>query len=217
MSVDCNQDIVGTDDMAEDMHNDQFLLTRAAAGDGAALAVLLLDREQPLLNYVRRRLPLAVQSLVDADDIVQETSYEACRMIHGFVPQGPDSFHRWLLRIANFRIKAAIQKFRSRKTVVVSVGLDDEGSITGALAQLATYRRTPSASASIHEFAAVVEQSLQSLIPDYREVILHRFINGLSVEETATRMQRDSDKIYVLCSRAIRALRMQLASASHFI
>ena len=194
----------------------QYLVERASAGEAAALATLLLDHEQQLLNYVSRRLPLAVKSLVDPEDIVQETSYEACRMIGGFAPQGPDSFQRWLFRIANLRIKAAIQKFRSRRTHVVSSGIAEDASILSALEQLATYRRTPSASAAMHEFAATVERSLYRLIPDYREVIVHRYLNGLSVEETADRMKRNSDKIYVLCSRAIGALRLQLASASHF-
>lgn len=202
--------------MILDRVDDGFLCERAAAGDGAALAALLQDYEPRLLEYARRRLPIPVRSLAEPEDIVQETCYEACRLIRGFVPQGPHSFYRWLVRIANFRIRAIIQKCRSRRTYAASAGMDDETAVYSALEQLVLYRRTPSASAAMHEFTSRIEQSLDRLIPDYRQVIVYRYLEGLSVDETAQRMNRNSDQIYVLCSRAIGALRSQLATASHY-
>jgi RNA polymerase sigma-70 factor (ECF subfamily) len=197
--------------------DDQLLIKYAVAGDGAALATLLQDYEPRLMEYANRRVPHEVRSLAAPEDIVQDTCYEACRMIRGFDPRGPNYFYRWLIRIANLRIKAAIQKFRSRRTHAVSAGIGDDGSVINALEQLKLYRRTPSGSAAAHEFVLTVERSLERLNRDYRDVIVHRFIEGLSVEETADRMGRDSNKVYVLCSRALGALRLQLASASHFV
>src|SRR6476646_3737595 len=125
----------------------ESLIELASAGDGAALATLLQEHEPKLLEYVRRRLPRAVESIAGPEDIVQDTCYEACSMMHGFRYQGNNSFHRWLICIANLRIKATIQKYRSRRTDVVSNTVSDDSSVLSALQQLVTYRRTPSASA----------------------------------------------------------------------
>src|SRR5207248_1563615 len=80
------------------------LIEMASAGDGAALATLLQEYEPKLLEYVRRRLPRAVETLAGPEDIVQDTCYEACRMIQGFRSQGNNSFYRWLIRNANDQV-----------------------------------------------------------------------------------------------------------------
>ena len=195
----------------------ESLIELASAGDGAALATLLQEYEPKLLEYVRRRLPRAVQTLAGPEDIVQDTCYEACRMIHGFRPQGTHCFYRWLVRIANLRIKATIQKYRTRRTNAVSTAVSDDSSVLSALEQLVIYRRTPSGSAVAHEFISAIERSLDRLIPAYREVITCRFIDGLSVDETAQRMHKANDQVYVLSSRALGALREQLRSASRYL
>jgi RNA polymerase sigma-70 factor (ECF subfamily) len=191
------------------------LITLSSAGDGAALATLLQAYEGDLLCYAMRRLPQKVRHIQGPEDIVQDTCFEACRLIRGFVSESPGSFYRWLVRIANFRIMAVIQKHRSRRTHALSA-LAEDGSTLMALEQLVLYRRTPSRSAAAHEFVLEVERSLQQLSDDYRRVIVHRFIDGLSVDETAKRMNRNTNNIYVLCSRALVALRAQLRSASHY-
>jgi RNA polymerase sigma-70 factor (ECF subfamily) len=195
----------------------ESLIEMASAGDGAALATLLQEYEPRLLEYVRRRLPRVVETIAAPEDIVQDTCYEACRMIAGFKSQGNNSFYRWLVRIANLRIKAAFQKYRSRRTQSVSSGVSDDSSVLSAIEQLVVYRRTPSGSAVAHEFISAIERSLDRLTPAYREVITHRFIDGLSVEETAARMGKGNDQIYVLSSRALGALREQLRSASRYL
>ncbi|MGN6726116.1 MAG: RNA polymerase sigma factor [Tepidisphaeraceae bacterium] len=196
--------------------DERALICRAAAGDNIALAVLVRRYEPTLLAYAQRRHPPAVHSTISPEDIVQETLYEACRMIPSFVAQGTDAFYHWLLRIANLRIKAAIRKYRGRRTYAVSDRLGDEESVLQALEQLRVYRRSPSASAAGHEFVATVERSLTLLNDSYRKVILHRYIDGLSIDETASRMNSDVGKIYVLTSRALKALRLNLASLSHY-
>lgn len=180
------------------------------------MATLLQEHEPLLLQYVSRRLPRAVQSLAAPDDLVQETCYEACRMIRDFVPQGQGCFYRWLVRMANLRIKATIQKYRSRRTFDVSNTETEESSALSAIEQLVVYRRTPSASAAAHEFISAVERSLERLIPAYREVITARFMEGLNVNETAARMSKSTEQVYILSSRALGALREQLRSASRF-
>jgi RNA polymerase sigma-70 factor (ECF subfamily) len=196
--------------------DEAFFVQLAVAGDAAALATLLQAYDAELCAYAARRLPQKVRPIVAPEDIVQETHYEACRSIQNFVSQGPGSFYRWLVRIAKLRMLGAIQKHRARRTQALS-GMGEYGSVLGVLEQLVQYRRTPSASAAAHEFVSHVERSLEQLNADYRQVIVHRFIEGLSVSETATRMARSADSIYVLSSRALAALRQQLESASNYL
>lgn len=200
--------------MDDDGHD--YLLNLAIAGEAAALASLLEEFEPQLMAYVNRRLPLQVRGHASPEDIVQEANYEACRLIGGFTNRGSRSFFHWLKRIANFWIKRVIERFRSRRTFGVNGLEDDQGSVLSALEHLVVYRRTPSASAAAHEFVSTVERAMQRLNQDYRQVIHHRFLEGLDVTETAARMGRSNDKVMVLCSRALAALRNQLASASHY-
>src|SRR5581483_6382681 len=111
----------------------EALLRLASAGDGAAVATLLAAIEPEILKYVNRRLPRSVHSVASPEDIVQDTCYEACRLIHGFVSQGPTSFHRWVIRIASLRVKAAIHKYRTRRTFTVSGAGDDDASVIAAM------------------------------------------------------------------------------------
>jgi RNA polymerase sigma-70 factor (ECF subfamily) len=196
--------------------DEPFLTKLAAAGDAAALATLLQTYEAGLLEYAKKRLPQRVWHVAGPEDIVQETCYEACRMISGFVSADNKAFYRWLVRIANLRIKATIQKYRGRRTDSISASISDDASVIGALEQLSLYRRTPSASAAGHEFIFTVERCLEELIPSYRQVISYRFLEGLSVEETAQKMSRDINHVYVLSSRALVAMRERLVSASRF-
>jgi RNA polymerase sigma-70 factor (subfamily 1) len=200
--------------MVDEGHD--FLLTMAIAGDSAALATLLDEYEPHLTAYVSRRLPSAVRSQASPEDIVQETNYEACRLIGGFVHRGSRSFFHWLKRIANFRIKRVIERYRVRRTYGVDGTGGDDANVLSALEQVVVYRRTPSASAAAHEFVSAVERALLRLNDDYRRVIHHRYLEGLDVTETAARMNRSNDKVMVLCSRALSALRHQLASVSHY-
>jgi DNA-directed RNA polymerase specialized sigma24 family protein len=99
----------------------------------------------------------------------------------------------------------------------VSNEFKDESSVLAAIERLVVYHRTPSGSAVAHEFISTIERSLYQLVPAYREVITCRFIEGLTVDQTARRMCKENDQVYVLSSRALGALREQLCSASRHL
>ncbi|MFI5380487.1 MAG: RNA polymerase sigma factor [Tepidisphaerales bacterium] len=200
----------------ETSQEDIAALTRAIAGDAEALQEVLAAHHAQLLAYVTKHFPAEVRNIVDPQDIVQDTCFEACRLIGKFRPDGEDSTFRWLITIARHRMVHLLRIQRSRQ------GKGDEGCqgdapIVAALSELALYRRTPSRSAASHEFLAAVEQSIARLPPAYRQVVTLRHLEGLSVEETAVRMNRTPDAVYWLCSRALQAIRLDLRSASFFL
>jgi RNA polymerase sigma-70 factor (ECF subfamily) len=199
----------------EPFEDELLAIEKAIAGETQAMESLLQLHHERLLSYVTRHLPPDLKNIVDPMDVVQDTYFEACRQMAGFRPMGPDSFHRWLVTIARHRMVDLLRLYRARRRAVNWKQADD--SVLYMLDQLAVYRRTPSRSAASHEFIAAVEQCLQRLPPDYRQVITLRHIEGLSVAETAARMNRRSEDVYVLCCRGLQAMRNELQSASIYL
>jgi RNA polymerase sigma-70 factor, ECF subfamily len=194
------------------------VLQRAIGGDVDALEQLFDEHEDRLLAYVVRHLPLDLRSSTDPDDILQDTYYRACQAIRGFIPEGEECVYRWLVTIARKRMVELLRLYRSRYRVDPrGVQDSDDAEVISLLAQLVVYRRTPSQSAASHELLAAVEQSVHRLPPVYREVVTCRYLEGLTVVDTAARMRRTGDAIHWLCYRALRALRTELRSASLFI
>ncbi len=192
------------------------LLECAVGGDPESTQVLFRSYYPRVLQYVRKRLPRELSAIVDAEDIVHDTFYEACRLIGGFRAEGEDSFFRWLATIARHRaIKLAQRHRRVLHTQHQRAEEEDEG-IASLLDQLASHRRSPSGSAAAHEFMLSLEKAIGRLPPQYREVVQFRHLDGLSVAETASRMGKTNEAIYLLSCRALQAIRADLRSASMF-
>jgi RNA polymerase sigma-70 factor (ECF subfamily) len=201
----------------ESATDEQTMIGRAIAGDLGALERLLQAHHDRLLQYVARQLPEELKRTIEPADVVQDTFFEACRLIGGFQAKGDDSIFRWLVTIARHRMIDMLRAHRARPVGGVPQGSSTDASLVILLEQLAIYRRTPSRSAASHEFMAAIEGSLMRLPAEYREVVTLRHLQGLSVPETAARMNRSHDAVYWLCCRALQALRADLQSASLFV
>jgi RNA polymerase sigma factor (sigma-70 family) len=156
--------------------DDDRLIRRAVAGDGAALATLLAAFEPRLLRYAQKHLSDRVRLTASPEDVVQETCLEATRLVRGIEPRGRRKFYSWLLRIEHFRIREAVQRHLRRVKVGTAKGFDEDASMIGAIEELAIYRRTPSRSAAAHEFMVAVERSLAKLPDHYRQVVTCRHL-----------------------------------------
>jgi RNA polymerase sigma factor (sigma-70 family) len=75
--------------------NEGALLALAVAGDAAAFEALVRQRQSPLRGFLRR---LTHGDHALADDLAQETFFEAWRKIDQF--RGEGTFASWLARIA---------------------------------------------------------------------------------------------------------------------
>ena len=83
--------------------------------------------------------------------------------------------------------------------------------------ELAVYERTPSRSALAHEMIGTLQRSMQNLPEDYREAVRLRYIEGMQVIEIAGRMNRTDRAVHMLCNRGLKALRLELRSASMYV
>ena len=193
-----------------------ILLAEATAGDFPALQRLFYVYHKRLLSYVKKHMPVELQQQADPQDVLQDTFFEVSRRIKEFKTDGDDAFFRWIATIARNRIidltrmSRAIKRGGGRP----QIGADDQ--LVQLLEQLSVYSRTPSRSAAAHEFMAAFEDCLTRLSDVHQQAIRLRYIDGLSVDEAATKMGRTKGAFHMLCNRGLKALRTELQSASRF-
>ncbi|HPF37714.1 MAG TPA: sigma-70 family RNA polymerase sigma factor [Phycisphaerae bacterium] len=202
--------------------SDADLLNRAIAGEPLALDRLLLDHHRGLKSIVDKRIPPTLGAVISADDILQECYAEAYRDIGRFRPDGDNALFRWLCTIAEHRLLDAVRAHRAAKRGGGKAALSDVAAAPGDSAVLAflnvvfAHDRTPSRSVARHEAADAVQSAIEGLKPEYREAIRLRYLEGRSVGETATIMDKSERSVHKLCSRGIQKLREALGDASRF-
>lgn len=197
------------------------LLRRASAGDVAALEVLLLQYRQELLQYISRKMPEDLRRTIEPQDVLQDVYFEVFRSMTAFKADTPGMALRWMLRIARNRVVDLVRLNRSAKRgggrLADLAGDDTEAGVMQILQELSVYERTPSRSAAAHELLSAVQQCMNRLPHDYREVLRFRFLEGMEVEEIARKMNRTTPAVAMLCTRGLKALRMELKSYSAYL
>lgn len=197
------------------MNSDELELTmirRAAAQDVTALQWFLLRYRRLLLHYVSRHLPAHVRSSIDPQDVVQDVYFAAFSHQATFQARDVRSARRWLVTMARNRI---IDLARRRQPGRHNNPLTpSEDSVAQLLQELAVYERTPSQSAVAHELLGLLQRAIEQLPDAHRQAIRLRYIEGLSVEAVAQRLNKTPGAVHMLCNRGLKGLRLQLLSAS---
>jgi RNA polymerase sigma-70 factor (ECF subfamily) len=176
---------------------------------------LFLEKYRLYLELIARGIRMSSENPgLDVDDLVQETLIRAHEKFPLFRGASEPELTRWLRRILN---RLAIDQMRRinsnrRRSHRWARQLDDagvvcEGTIPG---RLAISWSTPSGKAQRRELAVLVAHALEQLPPDYRNVILLRQFDGLSLSETANRLGRTNDSVEKLWARGLVALRRLL-------
>ncbi len=174
------------------------LLQRAKAGDTAAFQTLYECYARPLFTFF---LGYTADARL-AEELVNDTFMRVWQALPRYREEG--HFRAWLFRIAR---NLAADQYRRNKHCPEEVPFrSDEHSNF----------QEPPAQAALNNLAwqeqlEDVHTALQCLRPDYRTVLLLRFIEGLSVRETAQIMHRSEGAVRVLQLRALKALRKHLS------
>ena len=95
--------------------NERELMARAAGGDAAALEGLLQAHRLRLSGYIAKQIPQSMRPLIDPQDVVQDTYFEAFRRMAGLGASGEPSAYPWLATIARNRIVDLARAHRSLK------------------------------------------------------------------------------------------------------
>ncbi len=136
----------------------------------------LVDRYQrPLVNYLHRMLRQAD----DAHDVAQEVFVKIYRALDRYDSQY--KFSTWLFRIAQ---NAAIDRIRKRRLQVVSMDRPTDDSEDGTW-EFADDSPDAYADARNRERRDAIQEAIDALPWEYRELIVMRHYGELSYEEIA--------------------------------
>ncbi|PSL54928.1 RNA polymerase sigma-70 factor (ECF subfamily) [Saccharothrix carnea] len=166
-------------------------LVRAAQGGDTDAFGALYDR---YVDVVYRYVLFRVSDRTLAEDVTSETFLRALRSIRSISYQGRD-VGAWFVTIARNIVFDHVKSSRYRLEVTTAELADNREVTDGPEQEVLT-------DATNAELLRCVAQ----LGDDQRECITLRFIQGLSVAETAARMGRNEGAIKALQHRAVRRL-----------
>jgi RNA polymerase sigma-70 factor (ECF subfamily) len=170
----------------------EAIVRRASSGNSAAFAELY-DAYAP---RVRRFLRHQLGDDDLAEDLLQRTFVKMIEALPRYHARGLP-FGAWVFRIAR---NAVIDH---RRTAHPALGLD-------AVAERPSEVGDPAALAERNQDRATLRAALDMLPSDQRDVLVWRFLAGLSPAETAVMMGRSNGAVRVLQHRALVALRAVL-------
>lgn len=156
-------------------NRDKSLVTRALSGSQEAYQRLLEEYQRPVFSIIVRM----VRDAGLAEDLTQETFLKAFRSLDSF--DQSRKFSSWLFSIAH---NTTIDHLRRRQLPTVSLDSAGESEDGAGLAFLAVAPdSSPEETLTHHDLAAALEQALAGLRPEYAEVLVLRFQQGMSYEE----------------------------------
>ncbi|OEV03396.1 ECF subfamily RNA polymerase sigma factor, BldN family [Streptomyces oceani] len=166
------------------------LVERAQNGEPAAFGGLYDQYSDTVYRYVYYR----VGSRATAEDLTSETFLRALRRISTFTWQGRD-FGAWLVTIARNLVADHFKSSRFRLEVT-----------TGEMLDANEVERSPEDSVLETLSNAALLDSVRRLNPQQQECVTLRFLQGLTVAETARVMGKNEGAIKTLQYRAVRTL-----------
>jgi RNA polymerase sigma-70 factor (ECF subfamily) len=164
-------------------------------GDAAVLEALVGQYQYRLVRY----LIYLLGRREGVDDLVQETWLRVLE--RGSSYDGQSRFEPWLFRVAR---NIALDGMRKRRTVSLDSENDD-----GALPAAASTEPSPFTLAARTEEADRLARSLQTLEPVYREVLVLRFQENLSLQEISVVVGAPVSTVASRIYKALATLRPQ--------
>lgn len=193
-----------------DSNHLQANLEAAKSGDPEAIGKVLEHYRDYLRLVARNELDRRVQARVDPSDVVQQTMLEAQQGIGGFRGERSGELAAWLRQILihnmhqvyDEHLKAQKRSARREQPVV------DPVDGRQRLDWLAGELTTPSQVAMREERAVLLAQAIEALPEDQREAVRLRHLEGCSLRQLATRLERSETAAAGLLKRGMRRLRV---------
>ncbi|GAA3876683.1 ECF subfamily RNA polymerase sigma factor, BldN family [Streptomyces sedi] len=166
------------------------LVERAQNGESEAFGSLYDHYSDTVYRYIYYR----VGGRATAEDLTSETFLRALRRIGTFTWQGRD-FGAWLVTIARNLVADHFKSSRFRLEVT-----------TGEMLDANEVERSPEESVLESLANSALLDAVHKLNPQQQECVTLRFLQGLSVAETARVMGKNEGAIKTLQYRAVRTL-----------
>ena len=156
-----------------------------------------------LLSVIYLRMGPNLRVRMDPEDVLQEVAIEAVNSWHTLSDE--QNAGAWLVtlarrkvaRILRDQIGVAARDPRRERTIKTELPLADR-------------RSGPVTHADRKDRLELLEQAIQRLSDDHRDVILLMKIDGLSAKEVAEQMGRTENAVHLLLSRALKRLAEEL-------
>jgi RNA polymerase sigma-70 factor, ECF subfamily len=190
------------------------LIELAKAGDQSALGDLLSKYRQYLVFLARSQTQAELQVKLDASDIAQEVCLHAHQGIAQFRGSTSTEFAGWLRGVLGHVVAMQLRKYfgTQKRDARLEQNIDHRlASASGFLnSGLAADITSPSQNFARNEVFLKMASAMESLSPDYRQVIMYRHLDGLAFSEIAKRMERSVDSVEKLWVRGLAKLRQSM-------
>jgi RNA polymerase sigma-70 factor, ECF subfamily len=168
---------------------EQRLIQEAQMGSGEAFAALYREYVQQIHRYIYYR----TRDEQLAEDLTADVFTKAIEGLSRYVDKG-NPLISWLYRIAHARV---VDHYRRQDRRPTATNVED-----------ANLSVTPDMDADLvkQHVSRALLKAIQSLTVDQQQVIILRFIEGLSIEATANQLGKKGNAIKALQFRAVRSL-----------
>jgi RNA polymerase sigma-70 factor (ECF subfamily) len=181
--------------MPSRLNDDEQIIHKVKSGDAESYGVLYEQYAEMIFRYVYSHL----DNRLDAEDLTEEIFIRAWRALPKYDERGLP-FSAFLFRIAR---NSLIDYYRQKKNVQ---SLDDM--------EVQSRQAGPEEVVELDIENIDLRRTIGELREDYRNVVIFRFLSGLSPEETAQIMQRSVGAVRVLQHRALAVLKDLLERGS---
>lgn len=191
-------------------YNTQQLVTLAKDGDEYALNQLCRVYADRVRWMVRLRLDRKLRPKLESLDLAQDVLIHALKGLGDFTYTNEGDFVHWLSKITQNALRDNVDKlYADKRDIRKEVPLRGQGQTTGGrpfAVPEPLETTTPSVIMSKREDLSKLEKAIDSLKPEYREVIILTKIEGLSYGEIGGRMNKSADAIRMLVPSAMAEL-----------
>lgn len=180
--------------------SDLVLIERYKLGDMVAFDLLMSRYEKKIYNYCYRML----MDFEEAKDATQEVFIKVFKNIGKF--RGESSFYTWIYRIAHNMVIDFIRKKSKERTVSHDEPVyREDGPI---MRDFVDVTWNPELLAEERERKELMRNAISKLLPEYREIIILRDMQGFSIEEAAKILKCAEGTIKSRLHRARSALKV---------
>jgi len=183
--------------------HDDRLLDRAREGDGEAVRLIVKQQNQRLYRIARA----IVHNDSDAEDVLQEAYVRAFAGLAGF--RGEARLGTWLARIV---INEALGLIRRRRPTIDIDLLSTDPALNAQILPFPNAIRVPDPETTMAqtEIRALLERAIDKLPSAFREVLVARLVEGMSVAETAELFKIPPQTVKTRLFRARALLRAEM-------
>ncbi len=168
-----------------------------------------LGQYREFLRSCVERISCKYQAKFDESDIVQETLADAQKHLMDYRGTSEAELASWLRRMLSRNLVDAVRRLRSRKRDVASerrLQATRQRSAASASLVVRAEQTSPSGKAVWNEELQQMHRALESLPEAQRQAIVLHHLQGMTLAQVATQMNRSTAAVAGLLHRGLSAL-----------